>query len=465
VFSFLVSYFLASALLAQLPHLSVKQPSGKPIDREIQIQVEQLEPFQEIEIKIQAQDQKGNLWVSQATFHANAQGLVDLTSSCPIQPSSYENIDSMGLFWSMLPVSGDTSTSFQCKDDAVPTEIKLYIADNLVAQETVTRYLKATDVQKIDVRENGLVGALFVPLSEHPLPVIITLSGSNGGLSENRAKLLASNGFSVFALGYFGADGLPTNLQDIPLEYFETAFAWLKEQPKVDASHIGLYRVSRGAELSLILGSFFPDSVQAIVAIVPSSVVYGGLSEIPVNAWIYQDKPILPFAPVPQTDFEKGKGKNPTNTRQIFLEGMKDTAAYTAAAIPVENIRCPVLLVSSGDDQMWPSDLYAQQIIARLEINHSPINCLHLHYPDAGHGINIPNLPIKWDNLVAYSKKLISQCLQKVRLSFRCQKLYADGSFHKAKNYANRLFYTQRNTEERQFLPALKDWVSLPSIG
>lgn len=395
--SFLISCYLASALLAQSPHLLVKQPSGNSIDREIQIQVERLEPFQEIEIKTEALDQKGNLWFSQATFHANAQGLVNVASSRPIPTSSYEGIDSMGLFWSMLPVSGDTSASFKCKDDAAPVEIKLYIADNLVAQKTVTRYLRATDVQRIDIRENGLVGTLFIPPSEHPLPVIITLSGSNGGLSENRAKLLASNGFSVLALGYFGADGLPSNLQDIPLEYFETAFAWLKEQPNVDSSHIGLYGASRGAELSLILGSFFPDSVQSIVAIVPSSVVYGGLSETPVNAWVYQSKPILPFAPVPQTDFEKGKGEtpeNPANTRQSFLEGMKDTAAFTAASIPVENIRCPVLLVSGGDDQMWPSDLYAQQIMDRLEKNHSPINCLHLHYPDAGHGINIPNLPI-----------------------------------------------------------------------
>lgn len=223
------------------------------------------------------------------------------------------------------------------------------------------------------------------------------MSGSNGGLSENRAKLLASNGFAVCALGYFGVDGLPANLQDIPLEYFETAFAWIKEQPNIDSSHIGLYGASRGAELSLILGAFFPDSVQAIVAVVPSNVVYGGLSETPVNAWVYQGKPILPFAPVPQTDFSDGKGQtssNPANTRDSFLEGMKDGKAFEAASIPVENIRCPILLVSGGDDQMWPSDLYVQQIVDRLEKNHSPIACHNLHYPDAGHGINIPNLPI-----------------------------------------------------------------------
>lgn len=63
--SFLISCCLASALLTQSPHLSIKQPSEKPIDREVQIQVERLEPFQEIEIKAEALDQKGNLlWFS-----------------------------------------------------------------------------------------------------------------------------------------------------------------------------------------------------------------------------------------------------------------------------------------------------------------------------------------------------------------------------------------------------------------
>lgn len=395
--AFFLSYCLATALLAQTPQLLITQPSGKTVDREVCIQVEQLEPLQEIEIRAEAKDQKGEVWSSHAFFFSDAQGRVDVTSTHPIKNSSYEDVDSMGLFWSMLPVSGDVASSFKCKNDSIAVEIQLYVEGNLVGQEIVTRYLKAPDVQRVNIKENGLVGALFSPKSKKPLPVIITLSGSNGGLSENRAKLLASNGFAVFALGYFGVDGLPSNLQDIPLEYFETAFAWLKEQPNIDSSQIGLYGTSRGAELSLILGAFFPDKVQAIVAIVPSSVVYGGLSETPVNAWIYQGKPILPFAPVPQTDFSGGKGQtsdNPANTRDSFLEGMKDLRAFEAASIPVENIRCPILLVSGGDDQMWPSGLYVQQIVDRLKKNHSPITCHHLHYPDAGHGISIPNLPI-----------------------------------------------------------------------
>lgn len=388
---------LPTLLCAGNPHLSIRLSEGETIDRKISIQVHDLEPFQEIELKAEAKDQKDEIWSSHALFQANHHGTVDVAISTPLKNSSYTTADVQGLFWSMLPSTGDATSSFKCKNDIFSSRISLYINSHPIETVEICRYLKSPDVAKIDVRENGLVGTLFIPPSQNPLPVIITLSGSNGGLGENRAKLLASNGFAVFALGYFGVDGLPSHLQNIPLEYFQNAFVWLKKQPQIDGSHIGLYGVSRGAELALVLGSVFPKDIQTIVAVVPSSVVYGGLSETPVHAWIYRGKPILPFAPVPSTDFTEGKGStsdHPANTRQGFLDGMKEQKAFSAAAIQVENIRCPLLLISGGDDQMWPSKLFAEQIIQRLKKEHSKIQAEHLCYREAGHGINIPNLPI-----------------------------------------------------------------------
>ena len=322
--SLFLSCFLSTALFAQTPHLFIEQPDGDLIDRRIEMRVEGLAPFQEIELKASTQDQKGELWSSHAYFQADERGIVSVAKRVPLEDSSYDFVDGMGLFWSMVPNFGDLTSSFKCKDDIFPVSMELFINGHLIEQSQITRYLKAPDVQRIDVQEEGLVGALFVPSSDAPLPVVITLSGSNGGLGENRAKLLASNGFIVFALGYFGIEGLPSGLQEIPLEYFETAFAWLQKQPNIDTSRVGLYGVSRGAELALILGSLFPDSIQAIVAVAPSSVVHGGLSETPVHAWLYEGNPIAPFAVQPELDLTGGKGQtpdNPVNTRENFLEG------------------------------------------------------------------------------------------------------------------------------------------------
>lgn len=368
----------------------IAQPFESALDEDVHIRMEQIAPQQKIEIYAQAEDKKGITWVSHGTFQADDKGVVDLDSSYACVGSSYDGVDGMGLFWSMLPASGDSTLTYKCKDDCFKVTLKAYADGTLIGEQTVVRYLKMPSVTRKEIKENGIIAALFMPQSTTPLPTIITLSGSNGGLSENRAKLLAAHGFAVIALAYFGVDVLPGNLENIPLEYFEKAFAWLKTQPNLDSSHIGLYGISRGAELALILGSFFPNQTHAIVAVAPSSVVFGGLSETPTTAWMYQGKPILPSAPVPQTDFSNGKGEsfdNPACTRDLFVKGMKNVFAYEAAAIPVEKIRCPVMLISGGDDQMWPSDLFAEQIVSK-------INCTHCHYPHAGHGINIPNLPI-----------------------------------------------------------------------
>ena len=356
--SIVQSLFAASYLASSFysaPQMNLIQPTGDRIDQEIVLRIEVLSPNEIIELDAQAFDQKGEAWVSHAAFQADAKGTVDLSTDAPLPNSSYDTIDSMGLFWSMHPLAGDPSSSFKCKDDQFTVAFTLLRNGHPQESKTLTRFLKKPEVERKEIRENGIAGVLFAPPSKTPLPVIITLSGSNGGFSENRAKLLASHGFAVLALGYFGAEGLPPKLQDIPLEYFEQAFSWLKTQPQIDSSRIGLYGISRGGELALLLGSTFPNSIQAITAVVPSSVVYGGLSETPVNAWTYRGKPVLPSAPVPQIDLGDGKGKtaeNPANTRQNFIEGMKQSEAFAAAAIPVEKIHCPVLIVSGGDDQM-----------------------------------------------------------------------------------------------------------------
>jgi hypothetical protein len=42
------------------------------------------------------------------------------------------------------------------------------------------------------------------------------------------ACALASRGFNVLSLPYFGEKGLPAELVGVPLEYFEKAFSWLQ---------------------------------------------------------------------------------------------------------------------------------------------------------------------------------------------------------------------------------------------
>ena len=364
------------------------------LDEEVVIKFKNLFPREKIQIQAETTDDNHIVWKSFGLFEADDLGVIDLSKQSPLE-GSYQGIDPMGLLWSMQPCTDEIGTSFKMKKEEYFLRITALRNNDVIAMQEISRARISSEVKRVPVQENGLVGALFLPPSDNLLPVIITLSGSNGGLSENRASLLASHGFAVFALGYFGIEGLPENLEKIPMEYFENAIAWIHNHPLIDSSRIGIYGISRGGELALILGSLFPESFQAIVAIVPSSVI-NGRAETSTDSWYYKGKPLGAFAPIGKIDFSLDIGKdpsNPANTAHLFLEGMKDLQAFEKASIPVEKIQASLLVISGGDDQIWPSSLYSEQIQKRLQEKKSSIFFEWIDYPNAGHGINIPNLP------------------------------------------------------------------------
>lgn len=227
---------------------------------------------------------------------------------------------------------------------------------------------------------NAISGKLIIPetISARPLPVVITLTGSNGGISKPRAQALADHGFAALALAYFNYEDLPEKLCEIPLEYFEEAFAYIKDHPDLDENRVAVHGISRGGELALILGSWFPDKFKAIIATAPSNVIIGTREGLP--AWTYHGKELAPPAYV-DPDCSGGEDRaHPVRTREKFLK-----APYCEeSAIPVERITAPLLLITGGDDGVWPAELFVEEIKKRMETYHL------LHYPTAGHGINIP---------------------------------------------------------------------------
>jgi len=61
-----------------------------------------------------------------------------------------------------------------------------------------------------------------------------------------------------------------------------------------------------------------------------------------------------------------------------------------AATIPVENVEGPVLLLSGGEDTVWPAAEFADRALDRLESHDHEWPVEHRHYPDAGHAIRVP---------------------------------------------------------------------------
>ena len=224
------------------------------------------------------------------------------------------------------------------------------------------------------VTDGGLVGTLCIPSSK-PAPGVLCLGGSEGGHSAWTAEALARRGFVALALAYsknhFDAPTpeqarLPEAIVNVPLEYCEQALAWLANHPAVLGNRVAALGYSRGGELALQLGSMFPV-VSNVVAVVPSGTRWGA-------AW-----------------FEDGRAA--WTYRGQALPYMSNTSAYESASeadlarIEVERIQGPVLLVSGGDDKIWPSQDFSDAVMKRLiDKSHAArYDDRHLAYPLAGH--------------------------------------------------------------------------------
>jgi len=348
-------------------------PQSAPLDRPVDVIVVGLKPGQPLTVQLSTGDR-----ASHASFEADDRGVVDLTRHAPLE-GSYRGVDPMGLFWSLERTGGKPSPMCLSVDG---------VGDRVLERLTVLE-----GVERVEVRENGLVGTLFAPGDDGgELPGVIVLGGSEGGLHETDAALLAAHGFVTFALGYFGLKGLPEHLVDVPLEYFGTAIDHLAER----CGEIGVVGGSRGGELALLIGATYPQ-VRAVVSVVGSGVVTQGIGpganllqklSYETASWTLKGEP-LPYLPYYVGDELRAKIVNgePVPLRLAFdtSDGIPEDAE-----IRVENIAGGVLLISSGHDDGWPSAELSEVALRRLKDHEHPFPFEHVVYPEAGHLIAGP---------------------------------------------------------------------------
>lgn len=377
------------------PSIDVTQNSSL-IDTSLEIRLTNLPSCGVVTVKAEMCDNTGTNWESYATFKSDNNGEVNLSTAEPIS-GTYFCPDVTGLFWSMIPVPNDKPGR---RTPLQPLKTKLFLMkeQEVLAATSVIRHMVSPNVDRLPIREQGLVGTFYFHSKREPLPTIIVLGGSEGGLRESNAALLASYGFNTLTLAYFGMEDLPKELINIPLDYIEKAIGWLSDNPNVDASKIGIFGTSKGGELALLSASMFP-SIKAVVGYAPSGVVYPGIGEsaLGVSSWKFKGES-FPFAygEVPKEvirEFKETIDKEEPiswrKTYQYWAEG----ANQNQAEIPVEAIQGPILLISGGDDQLWPADLLSEKVITRLKEHNHPYFYEHINYPKAGHAFVAPGLP------------------------------------------------------------------------
>lgn len=379
------------------PHIDLR-PDAPALDTPLDIVLEHFPPGAEVTVRTGMRDLLGRRWAARATFLIDEDGVVEIATQAPLD-GSYRQADPMGLIWSMAEdLSGGIVPPPE--DDPLPPQALTIAAEveGLPGIDLVIDRLRLPlGVERALVRTHGLVGTLFTPASGGPHPGVILLGGGEGGLHEIDGALLAAHGFAVLSLAYFGAAGLPEALVEVPLEYFATAVSFLESIEPVRGDRLAIMGSSRGGEAALLVASV-DARLRAAVSVVGSGVMTQGvpradtLLEMVVNhvpAWTQDGRPLayLPANVPPELADQIGNDE-PVELALSYRDSLADADAVAAAAIPVERINGPVLLLSSGQDKTWPCQALTEVAAGRLRGAGRAFD--HVVYEGAGHSIAAP---------------------------------------------------------------------------
>lgn len=236
----------------------------------------------------------------------------------------------------------------------------------------------------------------IVPLTENPRTSIIILHGSEGGSEhflDSEAISLAQKGYSVLLYCYFDCNrgsGLRQTLKNVEVSNILKAVEWLKFQYQSNKKVI-VYGFSRGAELSLIVGSLSSlngISIDALIAHSPSDVYNGpwNWNWVDPKCWRCKIGTGQCHPGSPKSDFIWNHKCGPDDPNKMDLSKSawqlfnKNFLARTQ--IKIETYRGHILITVGNKDEVWPVE-QTKRIENRLK---SSSKTVEIHYfPNDGH--------------------------------------------------------------------------------
>uniref|UniRef100_A0A8C2DGR6 Uncharacterized protein n=1 Tax=Cyprinus carpio TaxID=7962 RepID=A0A8C2DGR6_CYPCA len=367
--------------------LLIVQPNRALVDEKFQIVIMNLLPNQKVTLHALHQSEDKDFWEAFGHYISDEHGSVTVAKDESLG-GTYEGTEQMGLLWSMKPIPGSRS-GLRLRKTNVLTPMVIHISvytghlSQGFSQQTplttrvIERWYVAPGVQRVNIREKGVQGTLFLPPGPGPYPGVLDLWGGGGGLVEYRSALLASHGFASMALEYLAPEELRT--ADVDVSYFEKAYQILQNHPKVQKDCIAMLGLSFGSAITLSMTAYSKViKPQCCVCISGSHVV-------PVDKSIFEV-----FEEMKKyIDRVRVNEENQIIHRDIILPIPSDPALK----VDVGRIKCPLLLVNAGDDQSWASVESAEDMVMMMEKAGNRHLLTVLTYPGAGHLIEPPYSP------------------------------------------------------------------------
>lgn len=220
-------------------------------------------------------------------------------------------------------------------------------------------------------------------------PLIVFFGGSEGGNSmtkernTTRREMYTDNGYAILAIGYFGMEGIPEELDRISLEAIYDEIQEARKNPTIDSTCVAVIGGSKGAELALALASKYTD-IHAAVSLAGPNVSFNSIywpTDGRTGSFSF-DNSSLPYVTVPLRAIPHLLVGDFRKAHELALE---DVSATEAATINVENINGPILLVSGEKDQIWPSAEMSAEVVKRLKMKKFRYPYKHIVVPNGNH--------------------------------------------------------------------------------
>ena len=326
------------------------RPVKAPADAPLRAVATGLDAGEATQLRVRARDRAGRTWSGRVRVKADRAGRLTRDAAALLNALD-AGPDSDGVF----APPAELRATFELVREGEPP-----------ARAEATRVFAAGRPAELTVRRDGVAGTVYAG-GGREVPVIL-LGGSEGGASlADVAGLLAVHGHTSLALAYFGAPGLPAELARVPVDHVWRAARDLRRKMGRKPVVIG---VSRGAELALLAASMAPDDFAGVIAYAPSAVV-NPAPDARTPAWSAGGR-IVPYV-------------------RRALGDPAPAGSEARAIIRVERIQGPVVLVTGGDDGLFPASAHGLAIAQRRGGK-----TIELDFPDAGHGIGgvLPYLPV-----------------------------------------------------------------------
>lgn len=381
-------------------------PDPSPADVAPTVTVTGLAPDAATAVVIDLIDAAGHAWRSTTAMRTGTDGSLD-TATLP---------DPSRPWWDMAFAEEQVPVAFAAPPDRLDATVSVDFPGGTASR--VCSRVWAGERRVWTSSGDGYRLAVVFPDADGPAPAVLVIPGVGGPDSARPlGGMLAQHGYVAGIVTYIEAEVLPDALEEVPVEAFARALADLAGRPEVDPARLAVHASSlgTGGALLMLCGADAP-AVRAVVLIAPTSVVWQAQPSVGAppkrSSWSRGGTP-LPWLPsdvgklLPQL-LEHGvvdrfrRRRRPSALRMLpaHESGLRKLAQHPDAAIPVERIAAPLLLVAGAADDMWPSCEMTRAIVERRAAGADRVLVL----ADAGHLIPPPVVP----TTVGWTSTLVS---------------------------------------------------------